>query len=139
MQRFTWLVFLIAGLVFAFSIEGWQLTAFSALIAVCVVLIAWWMSPFSGGRTQRHAEVMTLPEDQRRVVAYWRPGCIFSQRLRGGLGRDAKKVIWINIWQDKDAAAFVRSVNNGDETVPTVVLDGKVHINPDPREIRAAL
>ncbi|MBB1484072.1 hypothetical protein H5392_09390 [Tessaracoccus sp. MC1865] len=139
MQRFTWLIVLIAGLAFAFSIEGWKVTAVSALLAVCVILLAWWMSPFSGGRTKRHADVMALPAEQRRVVAYWRPGCIFCQRLRGGLGSDAKKVTWINIWQDPDAAAFVRSVNNGDETVPTVVVDGEVLVNPDPRTVREAL
>ena len=70
---------------------------------------------------------------------YWRPSCIFCQRLRGGLGRDAKRVHWINIWQDPEAAAYVRSVNGGDEVVPTVVLDGEPHTNPDPRDVREAL
>ena len=37
---------------------------------------------------------------------------------------------------DPEAAAFVRSVNNGDETVPTVVIgDDDVRINPDPNDL----
>lgn len=134
-----WLVLLVAGLFLAYSVNGGRITALSVMLGISVLLLAYWMSPFSGGRTMKHADVMALPSDERRAVAYWRPGCIFCQRLKGGLGADAKKVIWINIWQDADAAAFVRSVNDGNETVPTVVLDGNVLINPEPRQIRDAL
>jgi hypothetical protein len=43
----------------------------------------------------------------------------------------------INIWDDPDAAAFVRSVADGNETVPTVVV-GDVHmVNPSARRVRA--
>ncbi|WP_422392164.1 glutaredoxin family protein [Nakamurella antarctica] len=38
----------------------------------------------------------------------------------------------INIWSDPDAAAFVRSVAGGNETVPTVVIDGRAVVNPAP-------
>lgn len=33
---------------------------------------------------------------------------------------------------DQDAAEYVRSVNGGHETVPTVVVDGHPLTNPDP-------
>lgn len=138
MQRYLWLVVLIFGLIFAWSISEGRMVL-GVLVALSVLLISWWMSPFSGGRTTRHADVMALPAEQRRAVIYWRPGCIFCQRLKGGLGADAKKATWINIWQDPDAAAFVRSVNDGNEVVPTVVLDEKVLTNPDPLIVRAAL
>lgn len=139
MQRWVWVVVLVFGLFAAGSLGGWQPTLPSILLGVSVVLLSWWMSPFSGGRTMNHTEVMALPEDQRRVVIYWRPGCIFCQRLKGGLGSDGGKATWINIWQDEDAAAFVRSVNDGNEVVPTVVIDGQPHTNPAPQLVLDAL
>jgi glutaredoxin len=41
----------------------------------------------------------------------------------------------VNIWDDPEAAAFVRSVANGNETVPTVVIGGVAHVNPPPQLI----
>nr|WP_141819847.1 glutaredoxin domain-containing protein [Ornithinimicrobium humiphilum] len=73
-----------------------------------------------------------MPESERQVVIYWRPGCGFCQRLKGHLGKDGERAVWVNIWQDEEAAAFVRSVNDGNETVPTVVIDGVPHTNPQP-------
>jgi len=35
----------------------------------------------------------------------------------------------LNIWTDPAAAAFVRSVNGGDETVPTVAVAGETLVN----------
>ena len=45
----------------------------------------------------------------------------------------------VNIWEDPEAAAFVRSVADGNETVPTVVIDGHPIVNPAPRLVVAAL
>jgi mycoredoxin len=36
----------------------------------------------------------------------------------------------VNIWESPDAAAFVRSVANGNETVPTVTVGTKSVVNP---------
>lgn len=73
------------------------------------------------------------------VVIYWRPGCGFCARLRSTLGADGDKATWINIWEDKDAAAFVRSANDGNETVPTVVMDGIPVTNPSPTLVQEKL
>lgn len=82
----------------------------------------------------------SLPETETSaVVIYWRPGCGFCARLRGSLGADAEKATWINIWDDQDAAAFVREANGGNETVPTVVLDGVPVTNPDPDVVKDKL
>lgn len=94
--------------------------------------LAWWLSPLQGGRTARHEDVVARPADERQVVVYWRPGCVFCARLRGRLGRSGRKATWVNIWQDEAGAAYVRSVNDGNETVPTVVIDGEPMTNPDP-------
>lgn len=93
---------------------------------------AWWSSPWWGGRSPRREQVLALPGEERPVVVYWRPGCLFCARLRRDLGDLGERAHWVNIWQDRDAAAFVRSVNGGSETVPTVVLDGEPHTNPGP-------
>ncbi|WP_207769472.1 glutaredoxin domain-containing protein [Nocardioides currus] len=74
-----------------------------------------------------------------RVVIYWRKGCPFTKRLRLVLGKRGGEAVWVDIWADADAAAYVRSVNDGNETVPTVVIDGEPHTNPAPRVVMAAL
>lgn len=74
-----------------------------------------------------------------RVVIYWRKGCPFTKRLRLVLGRRGAQAVWVDIWADPDAAAFVRSVNDGDEVVPTVVIDGEAFRNPSPRKVVEAL
>lgn len=73
------------------------------------------------------------------VTVYYRPGCGYCLRLRASLGSLARRARWIDIWADPDAAAYVRSVNGGDATVPTVVVDGVPHTNPSPATVRAAL
>ena len=82
----------------------------------------------------------SLSDDASRVAAteksvpliYWRPGCIFCLRLRVALLLRGKKAVWTNIRADAAAAARVRSVNDGNETVPTV-FEGTGHrTNPSP-------
>lgn len=74
-----------------------------------------------------------------RPVVYWRPGCKYCIRLRIRLGRSAHQLHWVNIWRDPAGAAAVRAVNDGDETVPTVVVAGRPHVNPHPRWVRGQL
>ncbi len=77
--------------------------------------------------------------EEGRVVVYWRKGCPFCKRLQLVLGRRVRDVVWVDVWADDEASAFVRSVNGGDEVVPTVVIAGEPHTNPPPREVLAAL
>jgi mycoredoxin len=77
------------------------------------------------------------PSGSSEIVLYTRPGCPYCFTLRAGLRRAGIVHREINIWEDPDAAAFVRSVANGNETVPTVVV-GDVHmVNPSARRVRA--
>lgn len=73
------------------------------------------------------------------VTIYWRPGCGFCRRLEDAVGDLADKATWHNIWEDEEAAAFVRSVNDGNEVVPTVVINGTAHTNPAPATVVEAL
>ena len=63
-------------------------------------------------------------------IVYWRPGCGFCAMLERRLNRADVSYQRRNIWEDPEAAAFVRSVNNGNETVPTVVIGTDVYTNP---------
>ncbi|WP_182359141.1 DnaJ family domain-containing protein [Tomitella gaofuii] len=89
------------------------------------------------------ASTASMTEDSApaasRVTVYWRPGCVFCQRLRAILWARRLRPTMINIWEDARAAAFVRSVADGNETVPTVVIDGAAHVNPAPKTVVAAL
>jgi inosine-uridine nucleoside N-ribohydrolase len=42
----------------------------------------------------------------------------------------------VNIWQDPAAAAAVRAVADGNETVPTVEVGGRWLVNPRARQVR---
>jgi mycoredoxin len=69
------------------------------------------------------------------VTLYWRPGCAFCWRLRTKLKRAGLSVDEVNIWEDPEGAAFVRSVTGGDETVPTVRIGTQSFVNPSPRHL----
>ena len=64
------------------------------------------------------------------VTVYWRPGCLFCSMLRSGLRRADLPFREINIWDEPDAAAFVRAVARGNETVPTVTVGSTTVVNP---------
>ncbi|MFF2074136.1 glutaredoxin domain-containing protein [Kitasatospora sp. NPDC058162] len=74
-----------------------------------------------------------------RVVLYWRPLCAYCMKLRLGLLftrlRYSRRFTRVNIWKDPDAAAFVRSVADGNETVPTVTVAGRPMVNPSLRQL----
>lgn len=74
-----------------------------------------------------------------RVVVYRRHGCPFCMRLQLVLGKKVRDVVWVDVWADPEASAYVRSVNNGNEVVPTVVIEGVPHTNPAPRAVVAAV
>jgi mycoredoxin len=73
------------------------------------------------------------------MVMYTRPGCPFSAKLRAKLALARIPYTKVDIWQDADAAAVVRSVNDGDELVPTVRIGEVFLSNPSLREIKAEL
>jgi glutaredoxin-like protein len=73
------------------------------------------------------------------VIVYWRPGCGFCASLRRRLRRAGLAVQEVNIWNDRAAAAFVRSVASGNETVPTVVVGRHAYVNPAARDLLDAV
>jgi hypothetical protein len=58
--------------------------------------------------------------------------------LRLGLRSARVPAEWVNIWDDQAAAARVRAITGGDETVPTVLVGATAMVNPSARQVIAA-
>jgi glutaredoxin len=72
------------------------------------------------------------------IVVYWRPGCLFCSSLLRQLDGRGVPHCRVDIRQDPDGAARVRSVANGNETVPTVGIGPVMLVNPDIHTVLAA-
>jgi mycoredoxin len=77
--------------------------------------------------------------DVPRFTVHWRPGCGFCSRLLRGLERTGIAFDRVDIWEHPEAAAWVRSVAGGNETVPTVRIGDRGLVNPSVDEVLAAL
>ncbi|MFN8052539.1 MAG: glutaredoxin domain-containing protein [Acidimicrobiales bacterium] len=73
------------------------------------------------------------------ITFYWRPGCGFCARLEHALVGADIPLDRHNIWEDDTAAAAVRSIARGNETVPTVVIGPVGLVNPSPNEVVEAM
>ena len=66
--------------------------------------------------------------------------CGFCLRLKSQLQREGIDYAEIDIERDESAADFVMTVNNGNQTVPTVVFaDGTALTNPSVSQVKAQL
>ncbi|MFB7262741.1 glutaredoxin domain-containing protein [Streptomyces nojiriensis] len=109
-----------------------------ALLLVFVLLAAM-HSPLVFPRSVGAQEAQRRSAADGRPVVFWRPGCKYCIRLRIRLGRSARRLHWVDIWRDPAGAAVVRAANDGNETVPTVLVAGRPHTNPDPEWVRGQL
>ncbi|MER6989390.1 glutaredoxin domain-containing protein [Saccharopolyspora hirsuta] len=75
----------------------------------------------------------------QEVVVYTRPGCPFCTSLRAGLRRQGLEFTEVNIWEDAEAAATVRGIADGNETVPTVVVGEWQAVNPSASSVLDAV
>ncbi len=82
---------------------------------------------------------MTEGQRSQPIVFYWRPGCGFCAMLQRSLDSHGISYDALNIWDDPEAAAFVRSVADGNETVPTVVVGGRAMVNPSIQQVLEAM
>ena len=69
------------------------------------------------------------------VTVYTRPGCPFCTILRTGLQDGGLPFHEVDIWQDPAAAETVRTLANGNETVPTVVIDDWSAVTPPAADV----
>ncbi|MGA5191932.1 glutaredoxin domain-containing protein [Streptomyces exfoliatus] len=132
------LLLLCGSLVAAGRAAGGNPGAAVALLLLFVLLAAA-TSPLVFPRSTGAAEARRRAEADGRPIVYWRPGCVFCLRLRLRLGARARRAHWVDIWRDPEAAAVVRAATGGDETVPTVVVAGRAHVNPAPSWVREQL
>ena len=73
------------------------------------------------------------------VDFYWRPGCGFCMMLERSLGKAGVPLEKFNIWDDPNHASTVREHANGNETVPTVVIDDVAMVNPSADQVMGVL
>ncbi|MEZ0066099.1 mycoredoxin [Streptacidiphilus sp. MAP12-20] len=78
------------------------------------------------------------------VTMYSTTWCGYCQRLKSQLTREGIAYTEINIEQDPASAAFVEKVNNGNQTVPTVIATSSagtetVMTNPSLAQVKAAI
>lgn len=116
------------------------MTALSAvLFAVSLLLLVVTCTPVAFPRSPGDAAGRAAAEARGVPLIYWRTGCSYCIRLRLVLGPAGRRAVWVNVRRDPAASARVRSVNDGDETVPTVFV-GEVHrTNPAPAWVRERL
>ncbi|MEU9048096.1 MULTISPECIES: glutaredoxin domain-containing protein [unclassified Kitasatospora] len=111
----------------------------AAAFLLVFVLCALVNSPLVFPRSVSVAQAQRRSAADGRPVVLWRPGCRYCLRLRLRLGRDARRLHWVDIWRDPEGAAAARAVNEGNETVPTVFVAGRAHTNPPVEWVRAQL
>lgn len=79
------------------------------------------------------------------VTMYSTTWCGYCRRLKGQLDREGIGYTEVNIEQDPKSAAFVESVNNGNQTVPTVLVtpagggEAIAMTNPSLAQVKQAL
>ncbi|CAA9418204.1 mycoredoxin [uncultured Nocardioides sp.] len=71
---------------------------------------------------------------------YSTPWCGYCHRLRGQLDREGITYDVVDIEQVPEAAEIVEKVNNGNQTVPTLVYaDGSAQTNPSLMQVKDKL
>jgi len=71
---------------------------------------------------------------------YSTPWCGYCHRLKSQLNREGIEFETVDIEQDPSAADLVMKVNNGNQTVPTLVYsDGTAQTNPSVSQVKAKL
>ena len=76
---------------------------------------------------------------QEQIDFFWRPGCGFCMNLERLLSRAEVPFVKHNIWDDQANAEYVRSVADGNETVPTVRIGGRALVNPSLQQVLDAM
>ncbi len=90
--------------------------------------------------TQPSTDPTTSMSDPTSFTMYSTPWCGYCHRLRGQLDREGIAYEVVDIEQQPEAAELVERVNNGNQTVPTLVYsDGTAQTNPSVADVKAKL
>jgi mycoredoxin len=75
-----------------------------------------------------------------QLTMYSTPWCGYCHRLKGQLDREGIAYDVVDIEREPAAAELVRSVNGGNQTVPTLVYpDGSAQTNPSLAQVKAKI
>jgi mycoredoxin len=108
-------------------------------VSTAMLVAAWVLSPRFFPASPGDHEARRLADSTGAPVIYWRPGCSYCLRLRLALGRLGSRAVWVDVSSDAAASARVRAATGGNETVPTVFVDGSAAVNPRPSWVRERL
>lgn len=82
----------------------------------------------------------TAAPEAGTITMYSTTWCGYCRRLKSQLTREGIPYTEVNIEEHEDAAAYVEQVNNGNQTVPTVLFpDGSAMTNPSLAQVRERL
>ncbi len=81
----------------------------------------------------------TTVTSQDHIDFFWRPGCGFCMSLERRLKSANVPFKKFNIYENKRDRAFVKSVANGNETVPTVRIGSTSLVNPSLDQVLKAM
>ncbi|NNM45850.1 mycoredoxin [Knoellia koreensis] len=74
------------------------------------------------------------------VTMFTTSWCGYCNRLKAQMGRENIPFTEVNIEQEPEAVAFVMEVNDGNQTVPTLLFpDGSAATNPSINEVKKRL
>jgi mycoredoxin len=75
-----------------------------------------------------------------QFTMYSTPWCGYCHRLKSQLDREGIEFEMVDIEQQPEAVAIVERVNNGNQTVPTLVFpDGTAMTNPSLAQVKAQI
>ncbi|MBE2223234.1 MAG: hypothetical protein IAF02_16955 [Anaerolineae bacterium] len=75
-----------------------------------------------------------------RIILYGTPTCPMVLPISGILRRAKAPYVYVDISKDADAKEIVRTINNGNESVPTLVFPDKTTLTePSRSELQAKL
>lgn len=81
-----------------------------------------------------------MAEQSEKIIIYAHPACPQVYPVQGMLNQADADYEYINIFDDTEARQRVREINNGYESVPTIVFpDGSTLTEPDAAALREKL
>jgi mycoredoxin len=81
----------------------------------------------------------TMP-DQEKIVVYGHPACLMVGPVLAMLKQSKVDFEYVNLFDQPEAREMVREINNGYESVPTLVFpDGSTLTEPSGRQLKAKL
>jgi len=76
---------------------------------------------------------------QGKIILYGANWCPDCRRAKSFLQNNSINFQFIDVDKDEDATTLVEKINNGKRIIPTILIDGIAHTNPDNAKLTALL